>query len=209
MSELCCNGTVIPRLYNMSREEYEEGCDDLDTINRIHKSLVDNGMCYVKVLSGDYEGSVAMFTPERLDQWKHHRCYNGRYNISAAWYGRLSWVGKRNNPQFTLTASSATVLEGYEGNTELKRFDLKKAAKALLDDHKTSDINGNLLYVGDSVVYLNLRYGEGGRLCEGAVKEFKAHARQGYVSTIIQKDGCDELSECRHPSDQIFKKEVE
>lgn len=83
---------------------------------------------------------------------------------------------------------------------------MKKEGQKLLQQD-VEDIDGNKLLKGDKVLYMNLRYGSGGALCHGTVKDFKAHARGGYVSVIIENDYCDgEESECRQPYNQIFKK---
>lgn len=107
------------------------------------------------------------------------------------------------------------VLDGdYKGSVAkftideaFERFNLKTEGDKLLSQ-ATYDIDGNELSEGDEVLYLNLRYGSGGTLCHGNVKSFKAHARDGYVSVIIEnKDNSTEESECRQPFNQIYKKQ--
>tara|TARA_Y100000310_G_scaffold227068_1_gene229264 strand:+ start:5804 stop:6415 length:612 start_codon:yes stop_codon:yes gene_type:complete len=196
----------IPKCYLLSREEFEKGTPELDILTQINEDMVTKGYCFVRILSGDYEGSIAKFTPNNLSDFKHTKTYRGSWNLKSFWYGRLSWSGKRNNPQFILSSESATVLSEYEGDTSLVKFDLKAEGKKLLETCECFDIDGCKISEGDEVVYLNLRYGSAGKLCHGTVSGFKAHARQGYISVIITRSDEDEKSECHHPSDQIWRK---
>lgn len=180
----------------------------------IFDHLEAKGFCHVQVNGGDYDGSIAKFTldSDRCSQYNYN---NGKlyysltgkwFNVKYCWSGRLSWKGKRNNPKFTLMDSTCDVLLNYEGEEILKRFDLKKEGKKLLEE-KVFDVDGKVLSINNEVLYLNLRYGSGGKLCHGVVKDFKAHTREGYVSVIISNKDEDEESECRQPYNQIWKKD--
>lgn len=181
----------------------------VQTAELIHNILIQDGYAYVEVLEGDYKGSIAKFTvTEKLTKdFPVHMCYcrDIAYNFKHWWKGKLSWKGKRNNPQFKVSNSSCVILQGYEGDTILKRFDIRKEAKKLLDDTELCDIDGNILKIGDEVLYMNLRYGCGGRLDRGVIKEFKPHARQQYISVIISNMDGDEESELNYPNTQILK----
>lgn len=187
-------------------------------LKQIYDHLKEYGECHVRVNGGDYDGSIARFTVDKEEKYQsiddklYRRIYNSskeeRYNVKYSWRGKLSWKGKRNNTQFSIKNSTCDVLLNYEGEEVLKRFDLKKEAKKLLENTKVEDIDGNVLQVGDKVVYMNLRYGCGGKLCHGEVKEFKAHARDGFVSIIVEHESGEEVSELRNPEMQIFKKTI-
>lgn len=180
-------------------------------LKQIHDHLLEKGFCHVCVKGGDYDGSIAKFTLDEGSNeeelyWRMHSrevCFGVKYH----WQGKLSWKGKRNNPKFTLMYKTCDVLLDYEGEEILKRFDLKKEGKKLLEQD-VYDIDDNKLSVGDQVLYMNLRYGNGGCLCHGTVKAFKAHARDGYVSVIIEHESGQEESECRQPFNQIYKKDI-
>ncbi len=183
-------------------------------LKKIYDHLKLNKHCHVRVIGGDYDGSIAKFTvDEDLESLGHrteelyYPVHNRTkwYNVKYCWQGKLSWKGKRNNPKFILMQSTCEVLLDYEGEEILERFDLKKEGIKLLEQ-ETFDIDGNALEVGDKVLYLNMRYGSGGKLCHGKIRAFKAHARDGYVSVIIINDEGSEESECRNPFDQIYKK---
>lgn len=203
--------------YQWHKSEAELLADEgFQNLKIIYDHLMENGFCHVRVNGGDYDGSVAKFTIDKeLEDLSYkgnelyYEVYNrGKwFNVKYCWHGRLSWKGKRNNPKFTLMNSTCDVLLDYEGEEILKRFDLKKEGKKLLEQD-VEDVDGNKLSKGDKVLYMNLRYGSGGALCHGTVKSFKAHARDGYVSVIIENDNCSgEESECRQPYNQIYKKD--
>lgn len=174
----------------MNRFNGSEECLFLDTdfmnIKAIDDYLNENGICHVKILEGDYKGSIAKFTLE-----SNHSLYNragGGFNIRPFWYGRISWKGKRNNPKFTISHNSRVVLLDYGGKEVFERVNLKAKKEELLN-LQINDIDGKSIAVGDNVLYMNIRYGIGSSLCHGIVKEFKPNARQGYVSVIVQRRG--------------------
>lgn len=179
-------------------------------LKQIYDYLKENGYCHVRVKGGDYDGSIAKFTLDLNDNDKLYR-FNGYssqqcYLVKYYWNGRLSWKGKKNNPKYTLMDNTCDVLLDYEGDEILKRFNIKEEGKKLLEQ-PVHDIDGNVLSKEDGVLYMNLRYGSGGKLCHGIIKDFKAHARDGYVSVIItNSDNSSEDSECRQPFNQIYLK---
>lgn len=196
----------IPSLYVVPRNEIDTN-KELDTLRSINNMLKEDEKLTLEILKGDYEGSIATFTPIDGDVKDDVviRNYSGDYNINGHWAGRLSWKGKKNNPQFIITHSSCRILPNYKGDTVLKRFDLKAESKKLLES-SVEDVNDCTLFKGDTVIYMNLRYGCGGKLCYGVVSDFKAHARQGYVSVIVtNKDNPEETSELNYPHMQIIK----
>ena len=183
----------------------------------IFEHLKEHKFCHLRIIGGDYDGSIAKFTVDTPSGHKsyhedelYYPVYNGSkwFNVKYCWNGKLSWKGKRNNPKFMLMNSTCEVLLDYEGEEILKRFDLKKEGKKLLEQD-IFDIDGQKLSVGDKVLYMNIRYGNGAELCHGSVKNFKAHARDGYVSVIILHESGKEESECRQPTNQIWKKTQE
>ncbi|AGH32187.1 hypothetical protein VPHG_00120 [Vibrio phage 11895-B1] len=177
-------------------------------LKQIQDYLLENGYCHVRVNGGDYDGSIAKFTPDTpIDEKFYWRinCREVRWGVKYYWWGRLSWKGKRNNPKFTLASSDCDVILDYDGDEILKRIDTKKEKEKLLEN-PVEDIDGKVLSKGDQVLYMNLRYGSGGKLCHGKVKDFKAHARDKYVSVIVtNNDSPDEESECRQPWNQVYK----
>ncbi len=197
----------IPSLYVVKRSEIDTD-PDLQVLRSINDRIKKDDFLFIKVLKGDYKDSIAIFTPleDSLKDDVVIRNYGGDFNISCFWSGRLSWKGKKNNPQFMITPNSCMILEDYKGNTLLKRFNLKEESKKLLQG-SVEDMDGNTLAKGDKVLYMNLRYGCGGKLCHGTVSDFKAHARQDYLSVLVSNDfNNDEISDLNYPHQQIYKK---
>lgn len=197
----------IPALYVVERSEINTD-QELPVLRDINEKLKKDGNLFIKVLEGDYKGSIAMFKPLEgsVKDDVVIRNYGGDFNISCSWSGRLSWKGKKNNPQFIIAHRSCLILEDYRGETLLKRFNLKEESKKLLQG-SVEDIDGNTLAKGDKVLYMNLRYGSGGSLCHGTVSDFKAHARQGYLSVLVSNDlDKEEVSDLNYPHQQIYKK---
>lgn len=203
------NKITIPFTGNHKNRE-ELGTDEgVLVLEKISTTLKDRGYCYVEVIGGDYNGSVAKFTPDILEKDKEvvtgRYTHGGKVIINYWWGGRLSWDGKKNNPSFTLISGSCLFIENYDGPTVFVRKDFKSIKEDLLKT-EVEDIDGNILNVGDEVLYMNLRYGNGGKLSKGVILEFKPHARKNYVSVIVsnsQEDG--EKSELSYPSYQIYK----
>lgn len=76
----------------------------------------------------------------------------------------------------------------------------------MLAENTVEDVNGITLAEGDCVIYMNLRYGCGGKLCYGTIKKFKANVRQNFISVIItNNEDVTEESELNYPSMQIIK----
>jgi hypothetical protein len=175
----------------------------------IYQELKEKGYCYVSIPDGDYEGSIAKFTVD-VDQikdklyWSIDR-YNNIYNMTSYFSGRLSWKGRKNNPKFLLTSRKVTaVFLNYDGEEVFRRLDFNKIKKELLEK-PLYDMKGDELFIGDNVLYMNLRYGNGGRLSIGTIKEFKPHARDGYVSVIIINEDEEQKSECNYPQNQVYR----
>lgn len=198
----------LPWLGHLPIKDVDENLDKI-ILEKFHNNLVEEGYCYIKVIGGDYNGSIAKFTIDKSCKTDTllRRLYSrsGGFNVKTYWTGRLSWDGKKNNPKFTITHSSCLILPDYKEETILKRFDLREESKKLLEKD-VLDSEDNVLSIGDEVIYLNLRYGSGGALSKGVIKSFKGNARKGTISVIIgnNKD-LEEESTLNYPSQQILK----
>lgn len=197
----------IPYICSIKVEDIDTS-EEIAILRKIHQQLRTEGYCYIKILTGDYKGSIAKFT--RSDTCMpsdvvNYRTYSNTHkNVTCAWWGRLSWLGKRNNPQFHLNGSNCTFLDGYTGHTLLCYRDFKADKEDLLATAELTDVNDKLLTVGDQVLYINLRYGSGGKLSQGVVTGFKAHVRQDYVSLLVKSTDGEE-SELSVPHQQVYK----
>lgn len=202
------NQIKLPSINTLTLQEYEDGSDDITLLKEFDAKLKQDGFCYIYVKGGDYDGSIAKFV---LDVKGYHpklfniAYRNIQYNVNVWWTGNLRFKGKPNKPKFTLCPKNCYWLPNYDGATKLVRIDLKGKAEKLLQQD-VFDINDCKLSIGDKILYLNLRYGCGGKLCHGTVRSFKAHARQEFVSVIITNDEITEESECNYPHNQVYKK---
>lgn len=174
------------------------------------------GTAYVRFIDGDRKGSVARLIfgeyeqkrPEIVRSWsssswnKHitHKFDHIRFYCIAKWDGR------QNKPKLYLPDRETEFLLDYIGPTIWEKFDAKAAKNEILKNPDQKDINGNVLAVGDRVLYINARYGERMTLNEGTVTEFlasvnsKAHA----ITTVIEnKDG--ESSSLLYPESMVYK----
>lgn len=123
-------------------------------------------------------------------------------------YCIATWDGRRNKVKVTVPNhyEPAEILLDYDGPTIWEKFDAKAAKEELLKNPDQKDIKGNVLSVGDRVLYINARYGSRMTLDEGKIVEFaasvnsKAHA----FSTIIESD-TGEQSTLQYPESMVYK----
>lgn len=198
-----------------------------DALNEIHDRLVRGETVYLGITDGERKGSIAYI--KSLDSsyhnsrphLEHHRDYQ-YWNVEPQTISRtrsaficviLGW-DKRGNKVKWATHSHTVYLPDYEGPTVWKKFDKKAAAEAILAAQPPKDRDGNILVVGDRVVYINARYGGAASLDRGTIKEIKASVRlyRGEqfptIHVIIDNDQGDE-SDIRQSQDSILKLPVE
>jgi len=170
------------------------------------------GSVYLKFVDGDRKGSIARFISTKPVGYSKRRCTGFRaegYNYSltdAA--GHCVWDGRKNKIQWSLHSPHAVWLPEYYGPTVWEKFDAKAAKAALLVSPNEVDIDGKPLAAGDSVLYINSRYGSGSGLCHGTVIRFEAKvdSKRQHVYTIVQMDGSDMESKIEHSGAYIWKK---
>jgi uncharacterized Zn ribbon protein len=176
-----------------------------------------NDTLYVKFVDGDRKGSIARFQvntgykhePAAVRQSYARHSNNTLYEIDNGWfYGDAKWDKRRNSCQIMLPSPELVCLPNYQGPTIYQMFDRKAAKEALLEKPDQRDIDGNVLAVGDEVIYINTRYGSGTTLCHGTIKEFKVAAdSKGHAfTTIVQNRDCEEVSAISYPTQMIWKK---
>lgn len=196
-------------------EDQIKYCHTLAQINSMLVSPI-----YVRVIAGDYAGSIAKFTAEGVttEIVKRNFYWDDKiklpsgdvvkrfgYSVTTCWSGRLSWDKKKNNPRFRLSHDSATVLLDYDGETILRKFDYKRESEWVANHEPCNDVDGNPLAVNDKVIYLNLRYGCGGKLSRGRIIGLKGDPRSKSVIVMIEEDTTKQRSECRYSEQQIIR----
>lgn len=175
------------------------------------------GELFVRFTSGDRKGSIAHLKPDpdrsnennlRIDYSRSFR-NETEYRIEGdLWNGILTWDGRRNKVKtwFPSYYDEFEYLIGYDGPTVWEMFDHKAAKAAVLENPDQKDIDGNVLSIGDKVLYINARYGSGMVLDRGEIKEFKvvADSKKTEISVIIEnQDGV--VSTLKHPEAMVSK----
>lgn len=158
---------------------------------------------YFEITKGDYAGSIAQVFEDPKHPLKIYD--NSGRKIIHNWITlRAKWDGRKNN--IKLPFGNSLWLRGYQGPTVFKRINSKADKIARIDAMKPEDFDGNRLYVGDEVIYINSRYGSGSRLDHGIIKEFSADRYDTFV--IVQKLNEKEESRITNPSQYIYKRSV-
>ena len=178
----------------------------------------DAGTLCVRFTDGDRKGSIARLmmaeSKERkpVIQWRHGR-YPGDKNtheITNPYIGgTLVWDGRKNRVKFFGTIGDDREVEfilDYDGPTVWEKFDAKAAKEELLKNPDQKDINGNVLAVGDPVLYINARYGSRMVLTEGKIVEFNASVNSaGHTIATIIESASGEQSSLQYPEDMVYK----
>ena len=179
---------------------------------------------YIKILKGDRKGSIAKFVTDNSIKSNYYdaRIYGEiGWRLDVGCWGNLVWDGRKNKIKYFLgtdtwdeSRAERVWLKEYDGETVYKLFDTKALKEKLLKDPVQKDIDGNKLSIGDSVLFVNLRYGSGAVLCRGKIIRFDAATRKGRNDkqintfyTIIQSEGGEE-SKIMHSETLILKTEA-
>lgn len=188
-------------------------------INEAKRRLKANETLYVRFDHGDRKGSIAkaVYNPDyRIDTLEpaiieRYRNYWG--NNEATYHAKnddfyviCRWDGRSNKVK--ASSHELTLLLNYTGPTVWNKFDAKAAKEKLLAEYDIQDIDGKVLSVGDSVLYINARYGSGMELCHGKIKEItaKVDSQRHEFNTVIEKDGDGVISTIKNHSSMIWKK---
>lgn len=188
-------------------------------INEAKRRLKAKETLYVRFDHGDRKGSIAkaIFNPKyredtlepaRIDRYSNYWGNNeATYHIkNDDFYIICKWDDRSNKVQ--VSSYEVTLLLNYTGPTVWNKFDAKAAKENLLANNDILDIDGNVLAVGDSVLYINARYGSGMELCHGKIKEItaKVNSRSHEFNTVIEKDDDGVISTIKNHSSMIWKK---
>lgn len=179
---------------------------------------IDAKTACIRYIDGDRKGSIARvsFSDKYRPQARPEITYNpysGSWNKSLTkmiagdhFYCTATWDGRRNKVQASFPNREIEVLLNYDGPTVWALFDAKAAKAEVLKNPDQKDINGEVLAVGDEVLYINARYGSRMTLEKGTVLEFAvtANSKSHTVATIIgSKTG--EQSSLQYPESMVCK----
>jgi hypothetical protein len=201
--------TTLPDEFQLKAPYYNGFADEndpkvLEYIEAQH-TLIDKlleGTLYIKWIDGDRKGAIAKVVPNRktfgdnaarkakvycrYNSWNRDAPYyieNDRFYTFATWTD----IKRKNQVQVNLPHRDTVFLPNYTGPTVWALFDHKAAKTEVLKNPDQYDIDGELLSIGDPVIYINARYGSGMELCHGTIKEFKASvdSRRTEIWTIV------------------------
>ena len=184
----------------------------IETMKEVREALKE-GRLFARFISGDRKGSVCKLVPKYDKEYETYikrlrLNFNGiNYTLENCYLFCLGkWTGRSNKPQITLPNKDIEVIIDYDGPTVWKVFDKKAAKEEILKTPNQRDMDGNLLEVGDKVLYINARYGSGMRLDRGVVKEFKVSVDSNThsISTVIENEH-EILSTINDSSNMVLK----
>lgn len=159
---------------------------------------------YVKVLSGDWKGSIAKLNPTRWTTPKYIKLID-REEFRGEIGGNLYWDGRRNSVKFSTFNNTVVWLENYNGPTVYCKIDRKAANAKLISRFVIKDRNGNILNIGDNVIYADIRYGEGTSLEFGKISEFIVKSSVVYVVVKNNENSVLSTIKCRNATSLIMK----
>lgn len=195
-------------------EDDPEALKYLKDLKAVHEALND-GTLHCRFTGGDRKGSIAKLSPEPgapneapVIGHRYSGVWNGRaFTIRNDYlYTICSWAGRKNKVKVSFPHHEAELLLGYKGPTVWEKFDAKTAKEEALKNPDQRDIDGQVLGVGDQVLYINARYGARMVLTHGTIKEFKAVAdSKGVTITTIVENKDGELSAMLYPESMIYR----
>lgn len=215
----------------------QEGTELCELLVELARKIIADERVYFGVVEGEYAGSIFYLEPKegmmedrgygQPGYWKvlptmkapFGRASHSSWNKQWQWdtptlYGRMRFDGRKNKPMFDVRINGQAVyLPNYNGPTVYKKFDKAAAEKAIIEEIEITDRNGVVLAEGDSVIYVNLRYGSGGQLDYGTIKSIRVKAQKSprgkdvhyEVNVVIKNRDADEESTIRVPNQLIIK----
>lgn len=173
-------------------------------IETLHK---ENKPLYVMFKKGDREGSIGKLKLDKLnynvtsryDSWEKKM----KYHFHGYFSGEITWDGRKNKVK-SFYPHELVWLKDYDGPTVYILQDIKKQKEEILKNVQISDVHGNELSVGDSVIYINARYGQGMILDTGVIDRLETDRRSIFV---IVKNEKGVESKIEHYYNMIMKHE--
>lgn len=207
------------------RDPYPNGATDKKYFDQIIwayesiKSILDAGKkVYVGYTTGERAGSIAYIKEVLSDSdkivpevyfshntWKKGhdwRCWSGFQAV-------LGWDGRRNAVKCFIN-HDIVYFPDYEGPTVWEKFDKKAAEKSAAEAAIVLDRDGNILEIGDRVLYINARYGGAACLDRGTISDIKVKVNKcrndihSELNVIIDNDN-NEQSKITGPNLSVLK----
>ena len=208
------------------KSPHPNGTDDeheFDEIVRVFKEIKhkikDGDRVYIGYPEGERAGSIGYIKKLECDVEKIVPSVNyspygwqldGAWRCHPGFHAVLAW-DKRPNKLKCYIGHDMVYFPDYEGPTLWEKFDKKGAEKKAMEAVVVLDREGNVLEVGDPVIYINSRYGSGSRLDRGIVSDIKVKVRvqrrgdYTELNVIVQNADGAEKSKIRNPEYYILK----
>lgn len=185
----------------------------LEQLKEVYAAL-NAGTLYCRFIDGDRKGSIARLETEpgcQNDEPGIYHSYsftrNSNWRFESDYFSTICrWDKRKNKVKLFLPHRDVELLLDYDGPTVWEKFDANAAKQEALANPDQYDIDGNLLAIGDKVLYINARYGARMVLSHGTIVEFKAVANSyGTTITTIIESEAGEKSELLYPEDMVYK----
>jgi hypothetical protein len=194
--------TGIKRYYICySQEEVDEVVNIYERLKTDYER--NGGFVFTKFTEGQKEGSIAKLVfdlqPLRLEKrytWSKRNSNFAVIEGIISTRGVCRWKGRSNKPKGTLGYKGLVWLEGYEGETVWNISSAEEEKIKALEE-PVYDMDESVLSIGDKVLYINARYGEGYQLCHGIIDRFEAeyHLQTNTTSTYTIVKNLEHLTE--------------
>lgn len=207
-----------PYLNGFADENDPVALDYLGKLKAVKEALGSDRL-YCRYVDGDRKGSIAKLTPDPNYSHIEDRMPEIRYSSyrsqNGPWYQFendmffmiATWKGRKNKVKESWSYySQFEFIIGDDIDTVWCKFDAKSAKEEVLKNPDQKDIDGNILNVGDKVMFVNARYGSRMVLERGTVKEFKVvvDSKKTSISTVIE-NGEGVLSTLSYSEDMVCK----
>lgn len=187
-----------------------------NTLTRVTEAL-NAGRLYARYDDGERAGSIAQVKIDpkynrsgETPKVKYNRPWHNQdayWTIEWCLFGLTKFKGRKNSFQISSHDSDITFLIGGDIETVWAKVDYTAKLIEAQENPNQKDIDGNVLSVGDSVLYINARYGSAMTLTHGVIKEFKVTVNFQRVDiTTIIKNSDGELSKITKSEDMIWKR---
>lgn len=210
------------------KSPHPEGTEDehgyaqiIQVFKEIRNKIKDGDRVYIGYPDGERAGSIGYIKKLECDVEKivpsvnysaiGYRMYDGGgWRCYPGFHAVLAW-DKRPNKLKCYIGHDMVYFPDYGGPTLWEKFDKKAAEKKATEAVVVKDREGNVLEVGDPVIYINSRYGSGARLERGIVSDIKVKVRvqrrgdYSELQVIVQNTKGVEESKIRNPEYYILR----
>lgn len=199
---------------------YQPSIDMMQILNDIVNNVERKEKVYIKMTNGVFKDSIAY-----IKTIKEHKCEESPDRWSSTPSARqytinmevvLAFDDRKNVTTQNIFNDGFIYLSEYEGPTIWSKTDVKTEAAKIKAETIVHDMRDVQLNEGDTVIYINARYGEGSQLAFGIIDEIKVKVSFNWrgsqeVETLViiknleqNSDGAAVVSKIKNPSQYIL-----